>query len=220
MILTSGCFQGHTVNLLLPGQVKTGGIAFVGIRQCCATGGELFLLPVDAATNRPVPNLNVITPLDIALFHIIQGGARGIAASVAAVVVIFDALIVSNQLGGIDTGAVTQTRIPGLRVILSFIIAANIAIRALIVVSIGCVTIAPEETREVIVKLMLHTAQEKLVTIAITIAVAAVRRIRLDVKTFCGLISTSCSHYGIAKTFINGAVISLITVTPHSDVNL
>ena len=54
---------------------------------------------------------NIISPLDIALFHIIRG-ARGIAASVAAVVVIFDALIVSNQLGGVNSGVVVQTGIP------------------------------------------------------------------------------------------------------------
>jgi hypothetical protein len=59
-------------------------------------------------------NHNIISPLDIALFHIIQGGARGIAASVAAVVVIFDALIVGNQLGGVNSGVVVQTGIPGL----------------------------------------------------------------------------------------------------------
>ena len=89
---------------------------------------------------------NIISPLDIALFHIIQGGARGIAASVAAVVVIFDALIVSNQLRGVNPGVVVQTGIPGLSIRLIFIVSACVAPVALVIVSVGGITIAAEET--------------------------------------------------------------------------
>ena len=128
VILTSGRFQRHRVNLLLPGQVQPGGITFVSIRESCTAGRQLLLLPVHAAANRPVPDFNVITPLDIALLHIIQRSVTRIATEIVTVVVILQTLVVGDQLRRVDTGIVAQAGVPGLVVALTFVIATRIAV--------------------------------------------------------------------------------------------
>ncbi|AJB60003.1 hypothetical protein KU54_025715 [Klebsiella pneumoniae] len=85
MILTAGSFQRHAVNLLLSRQIKTGGVTLIHVGTGRSAGFQLLLFPVNAAAHAPWPTTTLFPHWDIALFHIIQGGARGIAASVAAV---------------------------------------------------------------------------------------------------------------------------------------
>ena len=220
MILTAGSFQRHAVNLLLSRQIKTGGVTLIHVGTGRSAGFQLLLFPVNAAAHCPMAYHNIISPLDIALFHIIQGGARGIAASVAAVVVIFDALIVSNQLGGVNSGVVVQTGIPGLGIGLIFIVSTCVAPVTLVIVSVGGITIAAEEPREVVIELMLYAAPQHFIAVAVAIAVAAVRGIRLDVKPFGGLIGASSGNQRIAKPLVKGAVIGLIAVRTRAGVDL
>ena len=121
-----------------------------------------------------MPHFNIITPLDITLFHVIQAGSRAIATDLAIVVVILTMLIVSDQLRRVNSGVIAQTRIPGLDVILVFITATRITPGTLIVVCICGVAVAAEETREIVVKLMLYSAPKQLIAIAVAIAVIAV----------------------------------------------
>jgi hypothetical protein len=61
---------------------------------------------------------------------------------------------------------------------------------------------------------MLYPAPQHFIAVAVAIAVAAIRGIRLDVKPFGGLIGASSGNQRIAKPLVKGAVIGLIAVRP------
>ena len=221
VVLTARCFQRHGIDLLLTGQVKPCRITFIGISFCRTTGHQLFLLPVHTTANRPVPNLKIVPPLDITLFHIIQRGLTSIATEVIRVVIVFKMLIVSDQLRRIDTGVVSQPGIPGLVVVLSFVITFRRAIhRILIVITVGRVSITTEEAREVLVKLMLHGAPEQFIAIAISVTVTAVSRIRDNIKPLGRLISARRRYHRVTKAFIHRTVISLVAIRTHPGIDL
>ena len=113
-----------------------------------------------------------------------------------------------------------QTGIPGLGIGLIFIVSTCVAPVTLVIVSVGGITIAAEEPREVVIELMLYPAPQHFIAVAVAIAVAAVRGIRLDVKPFGGLIGASSGNQRIAKPLVKGAVIGLIAVRTRAGVDL
>lgn len=145
MIFMVGSFQCYVVNLLLFCQIKIGGVMFIYVGIGCFVGFQFFLFLVNVVVYCFMVYYNIIFLLDIVLFYIIQGGVCGIVVSVVVVVVIFDVLIVSNQLGGVNFGVVVQIGISGLGIGLIFIVFICVVLVILVIVSVGGIIIVVEE---------------------------------------------------------------------------
>ena len=67
---------------------------------------------------------------------------------------------------------------------------------------------------------MLYPAPQHFIAVAVAIAVATIRGVWLNVKSFGGLIGAGSGNQRIAKPLVKGAVIGLVAVRPRAGVNL
>lgn len=98
VITTQRTLKCYIAKLLLRSGVNAGIAQFSAMGDIrCARLGSLFL-PVYAAADGALPNLEGIAPLQVILLTIIQCGRRTITASTWIIVVIFAAAVAGNQL--------------------------------------------------------------------------------------------------------------------------